>query len=60
MVKMYDKCEGCLNSRPIISENGYHYNCTLSFTRAWDCYKGVRDYSVYISYAPKEREGDAQ
>ena len=55
---MYDKCEGCLNSRPIISENGYHYNCTLSFTRAWDCYKGVRDYSVHISYAPKEREGN--
>ena len=31
------KCETCLNSRPIISENGIHYNCTFSEKRAIKC-----------------------
>ena len=31
------KCETCLNSRPVISENGYHWVCTLSDKKAVSC-----------------------
>lgn len=30
-------CEKCLNSRLIISENGYHSVCCLSQKKAMDC-----------------------
>lgn len=31
------KCENCPNSRPIISENGLHYICTLSSKKSLQC-----------------------
>lgn len=31
------ECKNCINSRPIISENGIHYNCTFSSKRAIKC-----------------------
>ena len=31
------KCDSCQNARPIISENGIHYICTLSDTKALRC-----------------------
>lgn len=30
-------CDSCLNSRPIISENGYHSVCCLSEKKATEC-----------------------
>ena len=36
-----NKCELCLNTRPIISENGYHLNCTLSPKAALNCMFGT-------------------
>lgn len=33
----YLKCNTCTNSRPIISENGYHYTCMLSDRKGTDC-----------------------
>ena len=36
------ECEKCLNSRPIISENGYHYICCLSQKAATDCMIGKK------------------
>ena len=30
-------CEKCLNSRPVISENGIHFVCCLSSKKAVDC-----------------------
>lgn len=32
-----NKCDTCLNSRPIISENGIKYNCCFSSKRAIKC-----------------------
>lgn len=31
------ECEKCQNSRPIISENGWHYICTLSSKKSLQC-----------------------
>lgn len=32
-----NKCEMCINSRKIISENGFHSICCLSQKKALDC-----------------------
>ena len=39
-----EKCEQCLHSRPIVSENGIHYGCCLSAKKAAECMCGVKDY----------------
>lgn len=36
----FDKCECCLNSRAVISENGLHYVCCLSQRAAVNCMTG--------------------
>ena len=42
------KCEECLNSRPIISENGYHAVCCLSQKKAMDCMMGKKNHFVSV------------
>lgn len=42
------KCEECLHSRPIISENGYHYICCLSSKKATDCMIGKESQFVTL------------
>ena len=37
------KCENCLNSRPIVSENGIHYLCSYSVKTAARCLMGKKD-----------------
>jgi hypothetical protein len=37
------KCDKCLKSRMIISENGYHGICTLPPKAATDCITGNKD-----------------
>lgn len=37
------KCDTCLFSRAIISENGFHWVCCLTQKRAIDCMNGVKD-----------------
>lgn len=39
-------CDNCLNSRPIISENGIHYICCLSSKKATDCKFGKKNFFV--------------
>lgn len=41
---MADKCESCFNSKLIISENGYHYECALWSKKATDCITGKKDH----------------
>lgn len=43
-----DKCRTCLNSRGIISENGWHYICCLSNQKAIDCITNKKDYYITI------------
>jgi hypothetical protein len=31
-------CETCINSRLVVSENGYHYQCCLSGIKALRCH----------------------
>lgn len=37
-----NKCEECVHSRPIISENGYHSVCCLSLNAMVDCLMGKK------------------
>lgn len=37
------KCDTCLNSRVIISENGCHAACTLLSVKATECMVGIKD-----------------
>lgn len=43
-----DKCEKCLHSRPIISENGYHSVCCLSQRAAMNCIMGKKNHFVTL------------
>jgi hypothetical protein len=38
------KCDYCMNSRPIISENGTHYSCCLTSQQLKKCLTGEKDY----------------
>ena len=49
-----DKCSRCLMRRPVISENGMHYNCTLSEKKWLECVHGIKDHSVVLKKPPKE------
>lgn len=42
------KCDTCRNSRPIISENGLHYNCVLSGRKSLLCMSDDRYYEHII------------
>lgn len=42
------KCEKCLNSRLIVSENGYHAVCCLSQKKAMDCITGKKNHFVSV------------
>lgn len=37
------KCDTCLFSRAVISENGFHWVCCLTPKKATDCLLGVKD-----------------
>ena len=37
------KCDSCLNSRPVQSENGIHFICCLSSRAAMKCLTGEKD-----------------
>lgn len=37
------KCDTCLNSRVVTSENGFHAACTLSSVKATECMVGIKD-----------------
>ena len=49
-------CDTCLNSRPIVSENGIHYTCCLSSRAAIQCLTGKKD--GYIKH-PMLKVGDS-
>lgn len=38
------KCDYCLNSRPVVSENGTHYVCCLTSQQLKKCLTGTKDY----------------
>ena len=41
-----DKCEKCLNRRMIVSENGYHFICSLSNIAAMNCILDKKDHFI--------------
>ena len=48
-----DRCDECLNSRVVVSENGFHSVCCLSEKKAIDCYVGNKNH-----YIGKERSNE--
>lgn len=42
------KCDDCLNSRRIISENGLHSVCCLSENVAVECIIGKKDHKIIV------------
>lgn len=48
------KCNSCLNSRLIISENGLHPICTLPTKKACDCITGRKNYCIKIKKEGKQ------
>lgn len=42
------KCDTCINARPIVSENGLHYTCTLSGRKPLLCMADDRYYEHII------------
>lgn len=38
------KCDRCLNSRPVVSENGLHWVCTLHYKKSIACFTGEKDW----------------
>lgn len=48
------KCDGCLNSRRIISENGLHSLCCLSDKKAMECITGKVNHSVILDKNKKD------
>lgn len=50
------KCDSCLNSRIVVSENGLHSICCLSEKKAVDCLTNKED--SYKGFSPKKKEGE--
>ena len=50
------KCDSCLHSRTIVSENGFHSICCLSDKDALECLKSGEFYVEHPRY--KEHEND--
>lgn len=46
--KSMKKCEECIHSRLIVSENGYHHSCCLSSKAAIDCMMGKKSQFVTV------------
>ena len=56
---MTSKCETCLNSRTVVSENGYHPLCVLHWKKAAQCIGGTKDYYVkHPMFEDKDGYGD--
>lgn len=43
------KCDKCLNSCALISENDYHFVCCLLSKKATECITHVEDYFIPLS-----------
>lgn len=41
-----DKCKECFNRRMVISENGYHFICSLSSIASHNCIFGKKDHFI--------------
>lgn len=56
----FDKCEGCVHSRAVISENGLHYVCCLSPKKAMQCQLGQLDAYIQCQVMPETRIVDTK
>lgn len=41
-----DKCKTCINRYAVISENGMHYNCSLSEKVSIECMMGRKEHYI--------------
>ena len=52
------KCDTCINSRPVISENGIHSVCCLSARKARNCVFYFWKY--YAEHPANKNKGDLE
>lgn len=50
------RCDVCLNSRAVVSENGVRFVCCLSEKQSLDCLMGVKD--SYDGYSDMPKKGE--
>ena len=50
------KCDSCLNSRIVVSENGLKSICCLSEKKAVNCLTGEED--GYKGFPPRRKDGE--
>ena len=50
------KCDNCINSRGIISENGIHQSCCLSPKQAIDCITGKKDQQITVFVVEENKD----
>lgn len=50
------RCDTCVNSRAVVSENGIHYKCCLLKKQCLDCLMGVKD--SYDGYSDMPKKGE--
>lgn len=54
-----DRCDMCLNSRHIISENGFHPICCLSEKKSLECITGKKDHYIkHPAFNQEEKNND--
>lgn len=53
-MRKYEDCMYCMNSRPIVSENGIHYSCVLSNKKSMLCRFREKDYFIRLPLFKKE------
>lgn len=51
------KCETCINRYAVISENGMHYNCSLSERNFRECIFGKKEHYIKHPAFKEESEG---
>lgn len=57
-MRKYEDCMYCMNSRPIVSENGIHYSCVLKHKETMLCRFGDKDYFVRLPLFKKEKSDE--
>lgn len=52
------KCDSCIFSRRIVSENGFHSICCLSDKEVLECLKSGKHYVMHPKYKNAKEDGE--
>lgn len=52
------KCDSCIYSRTIVSENGFHSICCLSDKEVLECLKSGKHYVMHPKFKDADKDGE--